>query len=308
MSSPTKSDPIDGAEAGRDVIVGALVRVPEPDEHAFERRLRQVAARRRRLADLEAELTRLKEGIGRFEAVCRARVGGILADLRRVDASTADYRQRLDRLRNPDAPDPDPEPEPEPEPDEDHEEELGEADRVAANGRGGTTGEATSNGRASAGGGGEAEAKRLYRDLAKRCHPDFARDDAERERREAMMQRVNEAYRARDLGTLRDLRRETESEDPTFAQRPATERLAWAAAELERLDALLAAIKAEFDRLRGYELYRLWRRSEAGESVLDELEDDLEGRLRAKHRRLDSLIAAYLQARGEAPRRRRTRA
>lgn len=303
---------VDVTQAGPHGVGGALVRVPVPGERAYERRLRQIAARRRRLGELEAELAGLKDGLGRFESVCRARVGGLLAELRRVDAATEDYRDRLDRLRNPGAPDPDPEPDPADDPGDDpddgpDDEDERQADRFAGNGTG-PTGSGSRNGRAiSSAAGGEAEAKRLYRDLAKRCHPDFARDAAERERREVMMQRVNEAYRARDLETLRGLRRQTEADDPGFAERPAAERLAWAAAEVERLDALLTGAKGELERLRGYEVHRLWRRYQAGESVLDELEDDLEARLRAKNRRLDGLIAVYLQTRGESPRRRRRR-
>ena len=105
---------------------------------------------------------------------------------------------------------------------------------------------------------------------------------------------------------LRALRRETEADDPGFATRPIRDRLAWAAAELARLDALLAELKAEFARLRGFEMHRLWRRHEAGEPVLDTLEDELEAKLVTKGRRLDRLIAAYLQAREERPRRART--
>lgn len=287
---------------------GAIVRVSTPEERAYARRMRQVEARRRRLAELEAELALLKGALGRFEAVCRARVGGVLADLRRVDEATADYRGRIDRLRNPNQPEPetdaDDEVGPGPGDDEPGEDPFGAGEAGGPADLGAPAGANRAAPRSGAGD--EAEAKRLYRDLAKRCHPDFARNDGDRARRVAMMQRVNEAYRARDLDGLRGLRLETEAADPGFAARPPGERLAWAVAEVERLDALLEGVKATFARLRGYELHRLWRRYEAGEAVLDELEDDLEARLRAKNRRLDGLIAAYLQLRGEPARRRRT--
>jgi hypothetical protein len=294
-------------ESGSTPAGGALVQAQAPEERDYERRLRLLVAHRRRLTELTAELALLKGALGRFEAVCSARVGSLLAELRRVDQATADYRGRIERLRNPAAPDPE-------DADEDPEEGPGDGEgaeaesfaRLGGNPWSGPNGDPARERRGEAveGTGDEAEAKRLYRDLARRCHPDFARGDAEREQREAMMQRVNEAYRARDLEELRALRRETEADAPGFAERPVGERLAWLAAELERVDALLHGIKAEFARLRGYELHRLWRRYEAGEPVLDELEDDLEGRLRAKNRRLDALIASYLQARGESPRRR----
>ena len=79
------------------------------------------------------------------------------------------------------------------------------------------------------------EAKRLYIELAKRLHPDLARDDDDRQRRERIMQRVNEAFRLRDLPGLRAIHLESIAEDPRWAERPVTDRLAWAEAELRRL-------------------------------------------------------------------------
>ena len=113
------------------------------------------------------------------------------------------------------------------------------------------------------------------------------------------MQRVNEAFRARDLAALRALAREAEAADPGFAARPAGERLAWARAELARLDEVLAELRGELGQLRAGEVHRLWRRHEAGEPVLDALEDDLQTRLAAEGRRLDRVIAAYRAARDE---------
>ncbi len=44
--------------------------------------------------------------------------------------------------------------------------------------------------------------KRLYRELARRFHPDLAADTAERERRTQIMSQINAAYTARDLSAL----------------------------------------------------------------------------------------------------------
>jgi len=48
----------------------------------------------------------------------------------------------------------------------------------------------------------ETRLKRLYRELARRFHPDLAADDADRDRRNEVMRRINEAYRSRDLDAL----------------------------------------------------------------------------------------------------------
>lgn len=251
----------------------------------YQRCLSEIAAKKRRIADAEAELGRLRRALERFELLCQARVGDLLTDLRQVGETIARYRSQLDQLRAAVEPPPpdrdappfsggdgwDPEPngtEPGPDPD------LGLDD-------GGGAGDDA------------AEAKRLYRELAKRCHPDFARDDAERGRREARMLQVNEAFRRRDLDALRTLRHEIEADDPDFARRPLSERLAWALTELQRLDAVLAELRSEWMRLRRGDLHKLWKRHEAGEPVFDDLRDDLEAQLAAEADRLDHIIAAY---------------
>jgi hypothetical protein len=57
-----------------------------------------------------------------------------------------------------------------------------------------------------------AAEKRLYRDLARRFHPDLAASAAERAYATSIMAAVNNAYAAQDIGTLRDLAGEL---DPT---------------------------------------------------------------------------------------------
>jgi hypothetical protein len=51
----------------------------------------------------------------------------------------------------------------------------------------------------------EAQVKKLYRTLALRYHPDLTTDLTERERRNDLMARINEAYTQRDLGALQAL-------------------------------------------------------------------------------------------------------
>jgi len=270
----------------------ALVRAQTAEEREYERRLRQIAARRRRLDALRLEVASLAEALGRFEAACNARVGDLVGELRRVRRAVADYERRLDRLllaaAEPAAAPPE-EDEPGPfagEDDGSPEDFAGSAEPSVERSKPPRLDEPA-----------EAELKRLYFDLAKRCHPDFARDDAERRRREALMARVNEAFRARDLAALAALGREADAADPDFGARPPRERLAWALAEVTRLDDLLAELKEEAAALRRGELHRLWRRyEERGSRVLDALEDDLEARLTAEGRRLDRLIATYRRA------------
>ena len=113
------------------------------------------------------------------------------------------------------------------------------------------------------------------------------------------MQSVNEAYRARDLAELRSLYVQAEAVDPTFGDRPIAVRLAWARAELVRLNAMVEHVSEELASLRGMEVHRLWRRYTAGDPVLDQLEDQLEEKLAAQGRRLDLTIVAYRRMEAE---------
>ncbi|MEU8569170.1 J domain-containing protein [Streptomyces pathocidini] len=92
------------------------------------------------------------------------------------------------------------------------------------------------------------EARRIYRELVRRSHPDLARDDAERERRGAFIARVNEAYAAGDEEALRALADEWAAGPPEEGRRPSPSeelyaRLEWLAERKE----LLAAMAAELE-------------------------------------------------------------
>ncbi|TLQ44814.1 J domain-containing protein [Streptomyces marianii] len=55
------------------------------------------------------------------------------------------------------------------------------------------------------------EARRLYRELARKAHPDLAQEDEERARRDEFITRVNAAYGRGDEALLRELTREWEA-------------------------------------------------------------------------------------------------
>jgi hypothetical protein len=226
-----------------------------------------------------------------FEVLAQARLGDLFATLRRLEGETADYSHRLARLRaaletrQPEDLDLDGFDE------EDVEliEEAFATSGARARPRGPHVPEATRRWLASE----AAEAKKLYIELAKRLHPDLARDDEERQRRERIMQRVNEAFRLRDLAGLRAVHLESIADDPHWAERPVTDRLAWAEAELRRLDAALAEVRSALARLRGGELYRLYTRHESGDPVFADLKTRIEDRIASETRRLEKMKLSY---------------
>ncbi|ARF59601.1 hypothetical protein B1H19_21190 [Streptomyces gilvosporeus] len=92
------------------------------------------------------------------------------------------------------------------------------------------------------------ETRKVYRDLVRKAHPDLARDDAERSRRDAFIARVNMAYGRGDEAALRELMREWEA-----GPAPAVERLSESEELYARLEWLaerkemLAAVAAELE-------------------------------------------------------------
>ncbi|MES9809415.1 hypothetical protein [Streptomyces sp. CS081A] len=87
------------------------------------------------------------------------------------------------------------------------------------------------------------EARRLYRELARKAHPDLAREEDERKRREEFITRVNAAYARGDEGLLRELSAEWEA-GPAPAEERLDEseelyaRLEWLAERKDMLSAL----------------------------------------------------------------------
>jgi len=103
---------------------------------------------------------------------------------------------------------------------------------------------------------GEGELKRLYRELARAHHPDFATTDDERARRTRVMAEINAAYAERRLADLRAVAglASAASREPDLS--PAA-RVAWLRAELARVSDVLATRERERRELEQGSLMRL---------------------------------------------------
>jgi hypothetical protein len=139
----------------------------------------------------------------------------------------------------------------------------------------------------------EAELHRLYRALAKRFHPDLARTDDERRRREPLMLQVNAAMRDNDLAALRALLSEADITDLAFDARPFGERLVWAIREVARLEECVDGLGLDLAELRDSTAFRLWQRQEAGEPVIARLSEALDHDYAEAVQECDRLEALY---------------
>lgn len=268
----------------------ALVRAPLPEEREYARYLADVEARKRRIADLRAEVEALKLTLGRFEAEYHARVGVLFVELDRLRLAAAEYERRIALLNAEARADPR-------RVEQDIEREFAaRREEVRAEGEETRRQEQVfrrERERTQLDAAAARELKRLYRELAKRYHPDLARTDEESRQREAIMRRVNAAFRDGDLSTLEALHREAEVIDPSFDARSTGEKLVWAMREVARLGMVIAEVEAELGAIQATETHRLWRREVAGEEVLSTLVVELTAEVAAERERLDALITTY---------------
>ncbi len=137
----------------------------------------------------------------------------------------------------------------------------------------------------------ETRLKRLYRTLARRYHPDFAADDADREARTRLMILINEAYSARDLDALSVL----DDQPNTMAVDASLEILQLRALRdtARKLETRLMSLRGERDRLLHHDLMKFKvdekLASRGGRDLLREIAAQVEAEYTLLLRQLDNL-------------------
>ncbi|MFG2819558.1 rhodanese-like domain-containing protein [Kitasatospora sp. NPDC048365] len=95
----------------------------------------------------------------------------------------------------------------------------------------------------------DRDAQRVYRELARRAHPDLTTDEDERERRSAFIARANEAYAVGDTAALEQLAQEWSTSPDSAPAEDAAERPDWLRRRLEWLTGRIGALATEQVRL-----------------------------------------------------------
>jgi hypothetical protein len=261
-----------------------------PSFHSGAERLAQlrlaVEAARRELIEAEAELADRRVDIEAFEFEYEAVVGVLLTRLERVEADLKDYLDRIQQRRN--------------------EQQFGVAfssveeqfrqtwekpRRQPARQRPAMVSKNT-----------EAQIKKVYRQLARRCHPDLAGDDAEREYRTEMMTAVNDAYASRSLAELmalaRDLEAFGEQADRAAVQKQAAVGMAAALEEeLRRCKRRIRQIEMEMQSLYTHPLVELSMDAKfarrQGRDILAEMAAELERKIARKSVERDMIKSQF---------------
>jgi len=133
------------------------------------------------------------------------------------------------------------------------------------------------------------EIRKLFREVARKIHPDLATDPGERDRRHDLMARLNKAYEERDEEKIREVLRDWEEGRPDENYLDAGELLSRILKKIGQVRMRLASIQEEIGCLRNSEVYRLKEKIEAaevlGHDILEEMAAEVEEKINAvKHR------------------------
>jgi hypothetical protein len=161
---------------------GKIIRRLKPEEEEILRKREELAAIRANLAERELELVDLRSQLAAFEGRYLRQVGALYAELDAWRARIAELQARLDPSTASKA----------------QAEEAREQARQTyedAHGKASETRDFSPS----------PELKKVYREAAKRIHPDFAVDPADMERRTRFMAAANRAYESGDAETLQSI-------------------------------------------------------------------------------------------------------
>jgi hypothetical protein len=247
--------------------------VATPEEEELERKLAELAAVEGELAQRDLDLATLAAELEAFERLYIRVVGWKYAELDKISAEI----QQLLFSRNPGDP---------------------EARRRAQDAQE----QARQSSEATAGAAGpiekedfkpSEELKRLYREIAKKIHPDLAGDAKDQERRNRVMAEVNKAYAEGDIDRLRAILREWETSPDAVKGEGVPERLVRTIRKIHQARAGIERIVQEIDRLKNSDLAKLREAVEKakgqGRDMLAEMAKRLDKEIEAARKALQEL-------------------
>lgn len=143
------------------------------------------------------------------------------------------------------------------------------------------------------------EIKKLFRDIAKKIHPDLAKDDSDRERRNQYMKQVNEAYHDGNIERLMEIMKEWDDSSNSEIEDKLD-------AELERLNRLVTQIKRKIQEIKdkikslgrseiGQLKIRADLAQENGEDLLSQIALEIQAQINKKHKRILNVIKTLMQ-------------
>jgi hypothetical protein len=231
-----------------------------PEEEELAARQNELVQLEVQLADEELALASLKAELAAFEGVYLRRVGILYAELDDWNARLAELR--AERTDTPEA-----------------KTEAAEVRSQAQESYSAAHGEAAEVQPFAP----SPELKSLYREAAKRVHPDTATDEKDRLRRERLMKEVNAAYAAGDENALRRILTDLENSPDAVLGSGVGADLVRVLRQLRQIRNRIAAIEVEIQRMSSTEIAKLKIRTDKaaidGRDLLSEMSDIVRARI-----------------------------
>jgi DnaJ-domain-containing protein 1 len=135
--------------------------------------------------------------------------------------------------------------------------------------------------------------KKLYREVAKRVHPDLATDEVERAKRQNLMAAANQAYEEGDEQGLREILSSWESDPHSVQGEGVAAELIRVIRQIAQCRSRLVAINRDMAELRQTELFELKEQVEqakqSGQDLLAEMAKHLDEQITEAQERLQDL-------------------
>jgi DnaJ-domain-containing protein 1 len=137
------------------------------------------------------------------------------------------------------------------------------------------------------------ELKKLYREVAKKIHPDLATDDEERQRRKQLMTEANQAYEEGNLEKLKAILHDWESSPESVKGEGISFELIRIIRQIAQSRERLKVIQAEIVALEQTELYQLKTKvieaEEFGQDLLVDMANELDEQINVAMKKLKDL-------------------
>jgi hypothetical protein len=137
------------------------------------------------------------------------------------------------------------------------------------------------------------EIKDLYRNIAKRIHPDLAGSEIDASHRHEFMARINQAYKTGNKEELINILEEWESLQKSMSKNNTHTDLLIVEQKIARIKKRLDVIRSEQIALERQDLYRLMLRSElereSGNSILQDMANVLDQKIAEAKKKLNEL-------------------
>lgn len=248
-----------------------IVRKLTPEEDELLRKREELASVRAALAERELELADLRAQLKSFEGRYLRQVGVLYAELDELEATIAEIEAKL----NPSAT---------------ANQRAQETRKRAEETHEATHGEA-SNARDFQP---SAELKSLFREAAKRLHPDFAKDEADRLLRTRLMAQANDAYSRGDAEAIQRILDEFGNSPESVQGEGVGAELVRIIRQIHQAKTNIAAIEQELTSLRASEIAQLKHDTEVaqqeGRDLLAELASNVREQIADVKKKHETLV------------------